>query len=340
MNDNWVLQQIRQAHRNRLIWWGVVLACLLLFVLSQHRYVANFFQGPFALGKAELDSITDASATPRYFARVTGSKAIDTGIRQVTVRKRHGVETSRSVSGEYFVLMIDDRLLVVKASAGPHTTSEGELLPLSRELDSRLFGTPDMQAIKKRFYPFYVDEESFRLPGYIAGAILAVIGFFAVWRATAAFRVYLAPGTHPLAGRLASWGDPAKIAAEAEAGSRSPRHKSGGWIVTDKYLIRSTFREFDLHRLADLQWGYKRVTSSNTVKSYGAVLMMNGGKVDVVGSEKNVDAVLNLAAERVPWAIFGYSKEIEEHFNNNRPAFAATVEQRRRDWAAQAAATP
>jgi hypothetical protein len=340
MSDNWVLQQIRKASLRRLMWWGGVLACLLLFVLAQHRYIANFLQGPFTLGKGDLDAISDASTAPHYFARVTGSKAIDTGIRQVTVRKRAGVETSRSVSGEFFVLVIEDRLLVVKGSGAPHTTSEGGLVPMRGELESRLFGTTDMQAIKKRFYPFYVDEESFRLPGYIAGAVIAVIGFLAVWLGIAPLKQYFAPSTHPVAQRLASWGDPARIAAGIEQESRAPRQTRRPWRVTDNYLIQSAFFAFDLHRLADLQWAYKRVTSSNTAKGYAAVLMLSDGKVEIGGPEKDVDAVLNSAAERVPWAVFGYSKEIEERFNKNRPGFAATIEQRRRDWAQQAGAKP
>ncbi|HEV8096178.1 MAG TPA: DUF6709 family protein [Burkholderiales bacterium] len=339
MNDNWVVQQIRKVCLRRLIWWGGVLACLLLFVLSQHRYIANFFQGPFTLGKAELDSIQDASSTPRYFARVSGSKAIDTGIRQITVRKRAGVETSRSVSGEFYVLMLEDRLLVVKGSSGPQQlTAEGELLPMRRELEAKLFNTPDMQAIKKRFYPFYIEDGSFRLPGYIAGAVIAVIGFFAVWLGAAPLKQYLAPSTHPLAQKVASWGDPARVAAQIEQQSRAPRYKSVPWQITDQYLIQSAFFAFDLHRLTDLQWAYKRVTSSGTAKGYNAVLVMNGGSADVRGSEKDIDAVLDLAAERAPWAVFGYSKEIEEQFNKNRQGFAATIEQRRRDWAQQAGA--
>src|SRR5262245_48258336 len=113
MGENWVLQQIRKACLHRVMWWCGLLAVLLVFVASQHRYVANFFQGPYPLSKAELDAITDSSSTPRYFARVTGSKAIDTGIRQITIRKRRGVESSRSKSEQFHVLVLEDRLLVV-----------------------------------------------------------------------------------------------------------------------------------------------------------------------------------------------------------------------------------
>jgi hypothetical protein len=206
------------------------------------------------------------------------------------------------------------------------------------ELEARLFGTPDMNAIKQRFYPFYVDDASFRLPGYIAGAVILLTGFLA-WRfGMAPLKQYLAPSTHPVARRMASWGDAAKLATQAEQESRSPLGKSRGWLVTGNYLIQSTFFTFDLHRLADLQWAYKRVTSSNMVKTYGAVLMMNsGGSVEIHGAEKSVDAVLDSAAQRVPWAVFGYSPEIEQHFTKDRQGFAATIEQRRRDWSVQQA---
>ena len=50
------------------------------------------------------DAIGDVSTTPQYFVRVAGSKAIETGIQQMTTRKRAGVE-SRSVSASYYVLV-------------------------------------------------------------------------------------------------------------------------------------------------------------------------------------------------------------------------------------------
>ena len=335
MDQNWVLQQIRKASLHRLIWWGGLLACALLFVVAQHRYAINFFQGPFTLTKAELDAIGDASTAPRYFARVTASKVIDTGIRQITIRKRRGVESSRSESGQFHVLVLEDRLLVVRNSGGAQATAEGQLVPLQGELEARLFGTPDMQSIKQRFYPFYVDDDSFRLPGYIAIGVILALAFLAFRFGAAPLQHYLKPSTHPVAARVASWGDTARIAAQAAEESRAPLAKSRGWLVTPTYLVRMAHFTFDLHRLADLQWAYKRVTTSNMVKMHSAVLMLNGAPrgIEIQGPEKITDGVLNSAATRVPWAVFGYSPEIEQHFNQNRQGFAATIVQRRADWA-------
>src|SRR5690242_11063870 len=94
--DTWVHQQVRAVCRRRVAFWCVVLGCAVLFALSQARYIKNFVGGPFDFGEPELDAIGDVSTAPRYFVKVTGSKAIETGIQQITTRKRAGVETGRS----------------------------------------------------------------------------------------------------------------------------------------------------------------------------------------------------------------------------------------------------
>jgi hypothetical protein len=77
------------------------LCCAVRAQSGQARYIKNFVGGPFDFGEPELDASGDVSTTPRYFVKVTGSKAIETGIQQITTRKRAGVETGRSVSAGF-----------------------------------------------------------------------------------------------------------------------------------------------------------------------------------------------------------------------------------------------
>jgi hypothetical protein len=233
----------------------------------------------------------------------------------------------------------------LKQSSGAPATVEGELRPMPPDLDSRLFNTPEMQALRNRFYPFYLDDDSFRFEGYLAIAGLLVFGFPLVWYGGPAWRFMKDPTSHPVVKRAVSWGDPVGTAAEARRESGSPRHKGGGWLVTDKYLIQSTFFTFDLLRLSDLLWAYKRVTKHSvnfipTGKTYEAVLACYGGQATVKAREKTVDAVLAFAAERAPWAVFGFSKELETLFNKNNRDFCEAVEQRKRDQAQQARVQP
>jgi hypothetical protein len=328
--DTWVHQQIRTTCRYRVAACGIVLGCAVLFALAQSRYITNFVSGPFDVGQPELDAIGDVSTTPRYFVRVTGSKAVETGIQQLTNRKR--------VAAAFYILVVGDRLLVVKRAEGAPTTAEGALAAMPAELQQHLFDSPQMEAIRGRFYPYYLDDSGFRVPGYIGVGVALVLAVLLVKFALPAWRYARDVSSHPVVRRVAAWGDPMGSAIEARREMASPRYKGGGWRVTEKYLIRSAPLAFDLLRLSDLLWAYKRVTKHSvnfipTGKTYSGVLVCYGGAAEVTGREKDVDAMLAFAGERAPWAIFGYSDDLNALFKQKNPDFCAAVEQRKRDLA-------
>src|SRR5205807_6215342 len=139
--------------------WGLAVAAGVLLLGANTRYYDNFARGPFALNKAALDSIHDVTTTPRYFARVAGERAIDTRIREYTTHSSAGVETSREVTGSYLALVLGDRFLIAKTGGVSATVAEGELEPLPPDLETNLFDSKEMLAIRPRFYPFYVNNE-------------------------------------------------------------------------------------------------------------------------------------------------------------------------------------
>jgi len=322
--------------------WCVILAGAVLFALAQSRYIGNFVKGPFEVGPPELGAITDVSTTPRYFVTVTGSKVIDTGIQQIRTRKHAGVETGRSVSAAYYALVVGDRFLIVKRAAGMPTIVQGELAAMPAELDRHLFNSPQMQAIRGRFYPYYLDDSSFRVPGYIGIVVALILAVLLVKFGLPAWRYARDASSHPVVKRVVAWGDPVGTAVEARRESNSPpRYKGGGWRVTDKYLIRRAPFAFDLLRLSDLLWAYKKVTKHSvnfipTGKTYAGMLVCYGGAAEVTGREANVDALLTYAAERAPWAVLGYSDDLSKLFRQKTQDFCAAVEQRKRELASQA----
>lgn len=155
-----------------------LLVAMAIHPVLRPGYFRNFLEGPYELCPADLDAISDVKTAPRYFVRVTGSKAIFTGVEEIEVRKRGGVETSRSVSARYYALVVGDRLLVCKGGNEPETSFEGTLSPLPEDVARRLFSDPANSAARDRFYPFYVDDASFRTPGCFAIALVlgAMIG--------------------------------------------------------------------------------------------------------------------------------------------------------------------
>ena len=324
--------------RRRAVAWCLALGCAVLFAFAQSRYISNFISGPFEVGQPELDAIGDVSTTPRYFVSVTGSKAIGTGIQQITTRKRAGVETGRSVSAASYVLVVGDRLLVVKRAEGMPTTVQGELAAMPAELERHLFNTPQMQAIRGRFYSYYLDDSRFRVPGYIGFGAALVLAVLLVKFGLPAWRYARDVSSHPVVKRVAAWGDPLATAVDARREVASPRYKGGGWRVTDKFLIRRAPFAFDLLRLSDLLWAYKKVTKHSvnfipTGKSYAGILVCYGGAAEVTGREKDMDALLTFAAERAPWAILGYSDDLHKLFKQKPQDFCTAVEQRKRDLA-------
>src|SRR6266850_3773432 len=298
--DTWIHKKTRAASVRRVVAWGVALVGGLLLATSDRRYIDNFVHGPYTLGAAELDAIEDVTTTPRYCARVSGSRVIDTGLREYSVKTSAGVETSRSESGAYYALVVGDKFLIFKTGGGGDAASvvEGRLVPWPSELETEMFGSKEMQALRSRFYPFYVQNGSFHVIGYwvIAGAL--VLAGLLLWKGVPAWRHWRDPSSHPLLARVGKWGDPLGVAVEAERDFETPYLKGGnGCGVGDKYLIQSTFFGFDMLRLQDLLWGYKKITKHSvnfipTGKTYEAIVACYGGTATIPGKEKKVHELL------------------------------------------------
>lgn len=334
--DTWILQMLRRKYRNQLVAWGLVIAVGVLIAFVNTRYIGNFVRGPFTMGASDLAQVGDASTAPHYFVKVAGSRAMDTGLQEVAVTTEDGVEKSRKVTSNYYALQVGEKLLVVKSTGGTMRVAEGSLQPMSSDLESNLFSSPEMQQARTHFYPLYLDAaSSFRTGGYWAIAIgLAFLALLA-WKARPAWRGFEDPGSHPLAARVGKWGSPVDTAAAIEREWRTPGGKKMGyWTITERYLIRSSPFHFDVLRFVDLLWAYKKVTKKSvnfipTGKSYEAIVHCYGGTAELPGSQKKVDEMLQDAVRRVPWAVVGFSAEIQQLFTKQNRDFCAAVEERR-----------
>jgi hypothetical protein len=338
--ETWISKRIRAVALRRLLASAATVLVTFFVAGSNSRYLDNFLNGPYPLGRAELDAITDVTAEPRYYARVSGEKVIDTGIREYTIQTSAGEETSRRETAAYDVLVVDgDRFLFIKRSTevAMSRSAEGALVPLPDDLEQQFIDNPNLQGTRERFYSFYVSDASFRTPGFIAVAV--GLGLFALllWRGFPAWRAFRDPEGHPLAARVAAWGNPLGVAVEAEREYDSPRFKGGAWRIGEKYLIHSSPFTFDVLRLEDLLWAYKKITKHSvnfipTGKTYEAVLACYGGTATIQSKEARVDEMLAFANQRTPWAVMGHSDELATLFAKQTQEFASAVEARRQDW--------
>jgi hypothetical protein len=128
------------------------------------------------------------------------------------------------------------------------------------------------------------------------------------------------------------------VAAEHEFDN--PLLKAGGWRFGDKYLLRSSFFSFDVLRLQDVVWAYKKITKHSvnfipTGKTYAAIVRCYGGDATIAAKETRVNEILAFAQQRAPWAVFGYSNQLAGLWNKTQSEFFKQVEMRRQEWQAK-----
>lgn len=342
--QNWIWQEVTARSRWHVRFWGCILVALLGFVAFHHRYAGDLLFGPHTQTASDLAAIQDITAAPHTFVTVAGSRLIDTEVDEITVHAPGTQRAYRSTTGTYRLLDMEDRLLIVMTSSTeptPHTATApapitGELKPLREDMRALFIDAPEMAAVRDRIFAFYLDdnETTFRFAGLTAMGFALWILFVCRTELRRVWQQWRDPSTHPVLQRLATWGPPDEVASAIRQAAASPRWNTGGWLVTEHFLVQSTDLAFDVLRMRDLVWAYKQVTKHSvnlipTGKTREAVFVCRGGTASIRGTEATVDALLAFAVEQAPWAVFGHTAELQRSFEQQGEAFCAAVEQRK-----------
>jgi hypothetical protein len=334
--DPWIQRMCRRVCLHQLVPWALVAISGLVLIVANARYFINFIGGPFTVSPADLGSVPDPTQSLKYFVRVSGYRAIDTGLQVITIEKRGGVEIGSGITASYYALDVGGKFLIVKSASGQPLSVEGKLARFPTGLERQLFGAAEMRSMRDQFYSFYLDAaRPFRSVGWLIIVLCHVFAGLVVWKVLPVLRRLRDPATHPVMQRVTSWGDPIRISAEIEQELQAAGGLRAYWTFTPSYLIESSFFRFNVLRFRDLVWAYKQRTRKriNFVPSgtdYYALFICHGGRVVVQGSEKMIDELLLAAAQRAPWAIFGYTEELRKAFNEHTRDFCAAVEDRRK----------
>jgi hypothetical protein len=331
----WIERTARQKSIGQVVLFLVVTAIVAWICAENSAYLKVFFKGPPPATAADLDMAEhevngeESIATP--YVTISGDKVLNTGVEEVTTYD--GI--IKNVSAGYYALEIGSRILIVKSSKTPTTTVGGELGSMPFDLKSDLFPPGTDPADEAVFYPLLLDT-NYRESGWagLFWALLAeaLFGFFAFrsWRRLSG------QVDHPAIMRAKGWGDIAVTSAEVERELETAvKTKDGPWILTQNYAVKNARLSFDLFRLENLVWAYKKAIKRRIYffipggTTYVAQLNFSDGQADVAGKQKKVDELLVLASERAPWAVKGYTDDLAKFWKSSRSSFVVEVMKRK-----------
>jgi hypothetical protein len=336
---NWIERQVHEVSLKRMLAAAAVFGVVAIALLLQARYFTNYFKGTYAISPAELAAAKDAEALDRYWVRLNADKIHDTGFEEITVRKKHGVERSRSISASYFVAVIGDRLLLVKAHGDtPNKSLQGFLRPIAEKVDQSFFDSPSVQKVKPAFYPMLLDTGDFKSDGDLGMGIAGLLSAAALIFGLMGFLRFRNPQGHPAVKLANTWGGADKVSQSIETDLKGGQvAKLGDHTITAGYIVNRSMLDFSLVRLDDAIWVFKQIIQNKlyyvipTGKTFSLSINTPRKTLVLKGKEANVDAALQHIGTRKPWIILGFSSELAAAYKKKRSEMIAWVAKRRQE---------
>lgn len=335
----WLERQVRKAQLLQIAaCLAVVLAVAGLAACFQ-RYYANYFAGPYDIPTGELTAATNADDLPRYWVRLTPQQVIDSGVDHITISKRRGRETGRSVTAHYWLAVVGDRLMVVSSPNNP-LTAGAPLQGVLRQLDSgrrQHFSELLKPEHRARLLPFLLDVADFDVDtGQIGlvGAGFAVAGALG-WAAFAGRRAISPRGHHALAALTRGSHDIDAVSRAVEADVAAGQVVNLGKRRLTRDYIFKTGLGFDIRPNSDLVWAYTITTNR---KIYGIIPMGSSHQIALHYAREKLTEKIKAASAEVampaiarvsPWTFVGWATEIDEAWRKSRPELVDAVAQRR-----------
>jgi uncharacterized protein DUF6709 len=335
MGEGFLGKAIRRAGRNSILigLGGLVIAALLFW--AEGRYFHNFFHGPFSIDQATLFSIQNPDARRESFVTIQGDETLETGFEES--------DTDYFITTHHPILAVQagDRLLLVKVSKDSAATQfSGELTSIPSDVRSQVLAVLEERhpELKGRFLPVMLDATSYRLNGYLGIAAGALVGLALVWCFWKGLKWSAKPETHPVWKKLGKYGSALQVGSQLDAELRSEGggETFGSAYLTTNWLVLSSTYNIEVMRMADVVWAYPHVVKHYhsgipTGKSHFVKVFDREGASTTISVKKNVAPNLLLSIQRrVPWAIYGFSTDLEQTWKKRRAEFLLAVDQQKK----------
>ncbi|MEO8607276.1 MAG: DUF6709 family protein [Chloroflexota bacterium] len=338
MGSNFINSIIRRSNLNQFIFALVVLIGVIGALVLSANYYYNLFNGPFDMSKSDLLKIDNLDDVKQYFVNLKGDDVIDTGYYYSTTN--YGVETGQD---HYAAVLFNKQFLLVQVPGDVSDTVKnytGALKPIPSDVQSDIMDSiyHDEPSVKGHFLPFMLDTSDFRGSGYVGLVVAIIVGLICVWIIIRSLRRMGNPASHPIMRGLARFGDAEQTTEQIEFEMNQDHPKVGKNLhLTRNWLVYRTASTLSATKLSDVVWVYKHVTQRRTYgvatgKTFKAMIYDRyGSNIVVPGKEADVAATLESVARQSPWAQVGYTKDWEQKWKQQRAAFIAAVDQRKKE---------
>ncbi len=327
MGDRFVGGHIRRSNRNLLMVNGFLLLAVLAYVGARHQFLWEHVTEGVKTDVAKLAIATQSDWS--HILEVDVQEVEPTGYQIV-----EGSGSSEKVKYEFLAATAGEKTLIVKVPAnrrGTHFTGTLSTMPY----DLRMALARDLEpAVMKTIVPVMLDTTEYKGEVFMAFLVGIPVALLAAWNVWRWKQRQGDPTTHPIMKQLAHRGAHMavqQIDNEVAAGAETV----GKVVLTNSWVLMPYF--FGLHalHLDELAWIYKKVTKHSvnfipTGKTYSAVLCGSSGKtIEANAKEAVVDDLTTRLSLRAPWAIAGFSDDIQNLWTKNRDALLQEVNQRR-----------
>jgi hypothetical protein len=346
MEENKLARKIKKAASVHLLLSLplLVLAALfiVLFASSGMLSADGYFTPQTIQSMSAIDEIAKRPLTEAYNISLvpTMDNIIDTGIYRKEDDTTVGDYLAVYMDGKYIFCYINDAKYNAITGDESALTFTGTL----QEVKSETVDLAIQQMAKENInesdardmiYGYYVDttDNGAFLRTFLYLLTLALL-FFGLLILIRSLLTLANPKNYSQVKKLAKYGEVEYLYEELEreygekAGEAMPLGMGRGSIILgERWIIIVGALWLKFMKADSLLWAYKQ---KHTTKAYGVIttnvsfiLMLRGMKktLSVFGKEFNVDSVLTAVASKYPWAVLGYSANLEAAWKSNRDQF-------------------
>ncbi len=334
----WVENEARRANRNLLLVNGGILAILILVIAGNYRYCANFVLGAQSISSAELAALTSPEQRWRNFVSVSGTKSVNTEYQDVVNHMEGSHVVSTEIKDEYIFLRVGEKILLVKADPGKEKLEySGELVATTDRVKEDLLrplATEDAE-LAREVLPFTLNAADYRSNGYTMLIIGLPLLALALWNCLKAMRRISEIQLSPVWKQLAVYGNAEQLSQQIEAELQPAVIREYGKLqIAQQWMVRRKTFSTWVSPIADLVWVYKKVTKHSvnfipTGKTYSVVLVgRHRQRIEEQMKEKAVNEMLAELTTRLPWVLFGFTKDLEKAWQKDPAGVIAAVDSR------------